>query len=41
MPEKAEAIVVGLGASGGIIAEQLTKAGVRVLALDKGPMHSN
>ena len=41
MPETAEAIVVGLGASGGIIAEQLTKAGIRVLALDKGPVHTS
>jgi gluconate 2-dehydrogenase alpha chain len=40
MPERAEAIVVGLGASGGIIAEQLTKAGVRVVAIDKGPIHA-
>lgn len=40
MIERAEAIVVGLGAAGGIIAEQLTAAGVRVLAFDKGPMHS-
>lgn len=39
MTEKAEAVVVGLGASGGIIAEQLTASGVRVLALDKGPLH--
>jgi gluconate 2-dehydrogenase alpha chain len=38
--ERAEAIVVGLGAAGGIIAEQLTSAGVKVVALDKGPMHS-
>jgi gluconate 2-dehydrogenase alpha chain len=38
--ERAEAIVVGLGAAGGIIAEQLTRAGVRVVALDKGPLHS-
>ena len=41
MSERVEAIVVGLGAAGGIIAEQLTAAGVRVLALDKGPMHSS
>src|SRR5919205_2209954 len=41
MPETAEAIVIGLGASGGIIAEQLTKAGIRVLALDKGPVHTS
>jgi len=40
MTERAEAIVVGLGAAGGIIAEQLASSGVRVVALDKGPMHS-
>jgi gluconate 2-dehydrogenase alpha chain len=32
-----DAIVVGLGAAGGIIAEQLAKAGVKVTALEKGP----
>lgn len=32
-----DAIVVGLGSAGGIIAEQLTTAGARVLALEKGP----
>jgi gluconate 2-dehydrogenase alpha chain len=41
MTERADAIVVGLGASGGIIAHQLAAAGLRVLALDKGPMHSD
>lgn len=40
MTEHADAIVVGLGAAGGVIAEQLASAGVRVLAFDKGPMHS-
>lgn len=39
MTKRVEAIVVGLGASGGIIAEQLTAAGVYVVALEKGPMH--
>jgi gluconate 2-dehydrogenase alpha chain len=32
-----DAIVVGLGAAGGIIAEQLARAGLKVTALDKGP----
>jgi len=34
--EHFDAIVVGLGAVGGILAEQLTAGGLRVLALDKG-----
>jgi gluconate 2-dehydrogenase alpha chain len=34
--EEFDVIIVGLGASGGIIAEQLTAAGVRVLGLEKG-----
>ncbi|GAB3155193.1 GMC family oxidoreductase [Amycolatopsis stemonae] len=37
MTERFDAIIVGMGSSGGIIAEQLTKAGLRVLGLDKGP----
>jgi gluconate 2-dehydrogenase alpha chain len=41
MTETAEAVVVGLGAAGGIVAEQLAAAGVRVLALDKGPLHTD
>jgi gluconate 2-dehydrogenase alpha chain len=32
-----DAIVVGLGAAGAIVAEQLTRAGMRVVGLDKGP----
>jgi gluconate 2-dehydrogenase alpha chain len=39
VPERAEAVVVGLGAAGGIIAEQLATAGLQVVALDKGPAH--
>ncbi len=37
MTTEYDAIIVGLGSAGGIIAEQLTKAGARVLALAKGP----
>lgn len=37
MTERFDAIVVGMGSAGGIIAEQLTKAGLHVLGLDKGP----
>jgi gluconate 2-dehydrogenase alpha chain len=35
--ERYDAIVVGLGAAGGILAEQLSAAGLRVLGLEKGP----
>jgi len=38
--ERTDVIVVGLGASGGIIAEQLASAGVKVIGLDKGPQYS-
>jgi gluconate 2-dehydrogenase alpha chain len=37
MSERYDAIVVGLGAVGGIMAEQLTTAGLKVLAFEKGP----
>jgi gluconate 2-dehydrogenase alpha chain len=37
MTEHVDAIIVGLGSSGGILAEQLTSAGLRVVALEKGP----
>ena len=35
-PNHADAIIVGLGASGAILAKELTAAGLRVVALDKG-----
>lgn len=35
--QRPDVLVVGLGASGGIIAGELAKAGAKVLALDKGP----
>lgn len=41
MAEKVEAVVIGLGAAGGIIAEQLATAGVKVVALDKGPNYTD
>lgn len=41
MAGKIDAIVVGLGASGGIIAAELAKAGAKVIALDKGPAYSD
>jgi gluconate 2-dehydrogenase alpha chain len=37
MTDAADAIVVGLGSAGGILAERLTGAGLRVVALEKGP----
>ncbi len=40
MMEKFDAIIVGLGSAGGILAEQLTRAGLRVLGLDKGADYS-
>ncbi|MFT4081591.1 MAG: GMC family oxidoreductase [Nocardioides sp.] len=39
MPDRSDAIVVGLGAAGAIMADRLTAAGMRVLALDKGDNH--
>jgi gluconate 2-dehydrogenase alpha chain len=36
MSENFDAIIVGMGSTGGILAEQLTKAGLGVLGLDKG-----
>ena len=40
MTDHADAIVVGLGASGGIFAERLASAGMRVVALEKGAHHT-
>lgn len=34
-----DAVVVGLGAAGGVVAGRLAEAGLRVLALEKGPEH--
>lgn len=36
MNERFDAIVVGLGSAGGIVAEQLARGGMRVLGLEKG-----
>ena len=41
MNDHADAVIVGLGASGGIVAEQLATAGMRVIALEKGPAYTD
>ena len=35
--EKADVVIVGVGASGGIIAAELAKAGMKVIGLERGP----
>ena len=37
MSERVDAVIVGLGSAGGILAEQLTTAGLEVVGLEKGP----
>jgi gluconate 2-dehydrogenase alpha chain len=37
MSERVDAIIVGLGSAGGILAERLTSAGLKVVGLEKGP----
>ncbi|MDX6626711.1 MAG: gluconate 2-dehydrogenase alpha chain [Solirubrobacterales bacterium] len=37
MSKRFDAVVVGMGASGAIVAEQLSKAGLEVVGLEKGP----
>ena len=37
MAERADAVIVGLGSAGGIVAERLTAAGMKVVGLEKGP----
>ena len=36
-PRHADVVIVGLGASGAILAKELTLAGLKVLAIEKGP----
>src|SRR3974390_2130196 len=35
--EKTDAVIVGVGAAGGIIAAELAKAGMKVIGLERGP----
>jgi len=36
--EQVDAVVVGAGAGGGIVAKELAVAGLRVMRLDRGPV---
>jgi gluconate 2-dehydrogenase alpha chain len=38
--ERTDVVIVGAGAAGGIAAAELAKAGLRVIALERGPRHS-
>jgi choline dehydrogenase-like flavoprotein len=40
-PEPAEVVIIGAGASGGTAAKVFTEAGIRVVALDRGPFLRN
>jgi len=35
--EKTDAVIVGMGAAGGILAAELAKAGMKVIGLERGP----
>src|ERR1700722_9403643 len=35
--EKADVVIVGVGAAGGILAAELSKAGMKVIGLERGP----
>lgn len=39
--ERTDVVIVGAGAAGGIAAAELAKAGLRVIALERGPRHTN
>src|SRR5258706_4713442 len=38
--KEVDAVIVGLGWTGGILAEELTEAGLKVVALERGAMRS-
>ena len=37
--EKTDVVIVGVGATGGILAAELAKAGMKVIGLERGPRH--
>ena len=39
--ERTDVVIVGAGAAGGILSAELSKAGMRVIALERGPRHNN
>jgi len=38
--QKADVVIVGVGAAGGILAAELAKAGMKVIGLERGPRHA-
>src|SRR5262249_25049496 len=38
--EKADVVIVGVGGTGGILAAELAKAGMKVIGLERGPRHN-
>src|SRR3954463_2343685 len=38
--EKTDVVIVGVGAAGGILAAELTRAGMKVIGLERGPRHA-
>ena len=38
--EKTDVVIVGVGAAGAVLAAELTKAGMKVTALERGPRHA-
>src|SRR5258707_8345178 len=38
--EKTDVVIVGVGATGGILAAELAKAGMKVIGLERGPRHT-
>src|SRR5213595_1971940 len=38
--EKTDVVIVGVGGTGGILAAELGKAGMKVIGLERGPRHA-